>query len=315
MVSKRSSATSDLATVVRAALAQAGVSDVISVDVTEGPPRACSQASQSNKTRRWALDPRSIALAKARTDAPPTFKRRSLAADEADAGSARSRTDAAWTASDAASTPSSLSSASSQARFSASGTPASSSACMLGASAASWAQRCTRELRARTLLDKVEAAPTSDAVESATSAPRSSDASSFDGAWRPKRVLLNVDKASIAVRCALPQSRRSASSAAKHRAPSPTALSASATTASGCNTFCLGGGTHEAPRVLQDSATDKDTVSAPSPCGSAARRQHDSDTRDAKSFGDNQEQALAISRVGTFRKAPADMDSLSAMRQ
>ena len=76
-------ATSDLATVVRAALAQAGVSDVISVDVTEGPPRACSQASQSNKTRRWALNPRSIDLAKARTDAPPTFKRRSLAADDA----------------------------------------------------------------------------------------------------------------------------------------------------------------------------------------------------------------------------------------
>ena len=46
MVSNLSSATSARATVVRAALAQAGVSDVISVDVTEGPPRACSQASQ-----------------------------------------------------------------------------------------------------------------------------------------------------------------------------------------------------------------------------------------------------------------------------
>jgi hypothetical protein len=42
-------------------------------------------------------------------------------------------------------------------------------------------------------------APTSDAVESATSAPRSSDASSLDGAWRPNNVRLNVDRASRAV--------------------------------------------------------------------------------------------------------------------
>ena len=84
IVSNLSSATSDRATVVRAALAQAGVSDVISVEVTEGPPSACSQASQSNKTRRWARDPRSTDFARARTAAPPTFKRRSLAAEEAE---------------------------------------------------------------------------------------------------------------------------------------------------------------------------------------------------------------------------------------
>ena len=200
---------------------------MISVEVTEGPPSACSQASQSNKTRRCALEPRSIDLAKDRTAAPPIFKRRSLAAEEADAGSALNRTEAAWTASDAASTPSSESSASSQARFKASGTPASNKACILGASAASWAHRVTREPRARTRLDNVDAAPTcveikisrrlhaidacpthwlistqaptSDAVESATSAPRSSDASSLDGAWRPNNVRLNVDRASRAV--------------------------------------------------------------------------------------------------------------------
>ena len=119
--SKRSSTTNAFATAVRAARAQAGVSDlcgnqiseaprhrrdvvpvtrpnslvdfhtvsnVISVDVTEGPPSACSHASQSNKTRRCAREPRSIDLARDRTAAPPIFKRRSLAADEADAGSA-----------------------------------------------------------------------------------------------------------------------------------------------------------------------------------------------------------------------------------
>ena len=68
---------------------------MISVDVTEGPPRACSHASQSSKTRRCALEPRSIDLARDRTAAPPIFKRRSLAADEADAGSALNKTEAA----------------------------------------------------------------------------------------------------------------------------------------------------------------------------------------------------------------------------
>ena len=109
----------------------------------------------------------------------------------------------------------------------ASGTPASSRAWIEGASAASWAHLDTNDPKARTLRDKVEAAPTcveikisrrlhaidacpthwlistqaptSDAVESATSAPRSSDASSFDGAWRPKSVRLNVLRASRAV--------------------------------------------------------------------------------------------------------------------